>query len=267
METKRCTYCHKLQRVGNRVCSRCGRPFDRYSSRGGRSRSNSRSLFSLPAASPHRIGHYSGLHPEDQPYQSQMMIMPQRFIQEMQEKKALQEEPKHIVLPSVQNTPVGNRRRSISQAPIHRSLPTQRSRRRLASERTLRGNQQGTVGRDVERERGQISRPFVREVTSPGIHAREGDRKGRDGVNPSSALRHADAAEESTSRCVDEGLAPSRPLRSPVAQHASPLSSRLWGPALSLRYLMSQHSYRLFHPQFGGRWIDSINCYAPNPKA
>src|SRR5438132_12937525 len=31
---------------------------------------------SIPPASPHRAGHYSGLHPEDQPYQSAIMSVP-----------------------------------------------------------------------------------------------------------------------------------------------------------------------------------------------
>ncbi len=30
---------------------------------------------SIPPASPHRAGHYSGLHPEDQPYQSMMLVV------------------------------------------------------------------------------------------------------------------------------------------------------------------------------------------------
>ena len=44
------------------------------------------------------------------------------------------------------------------------------------------------------------------------------DRKGRDGVNPSSTQRRLDRVGRiSTRRGVDEGLAPSRPLRSLVA--------------------------------------------------
>src|SRR5579859_3560201 len=164
METKRCAYCHKLQRVGSPVCSRCGRSFERYISRGGKSWGSSVSHFSLPAASPHHVGHYSGLHPEDQPYQSQIMVTPQRFMQEMREKQALQQEPKHIVLPSVQNAPSSNRQRGISQVPTHRPLSYRRYRGRLGSGNASPGSRetQGSFGR--EGRRGQGSRPFVREA-------------------------------------------------------------------------------------------------------
>src|SRR5713101_2629907 len=70
METKRCLYCHKLQRADAQVCSRCGHMF---LSKMPETRSRDLSRPSIPPASPHRAGHYSGLHPEDQPYQSSMM--------------------------------------------------------------------------------------------------------------------------------------------------------------------------------------------------
>ena len=67
METKRCTNCYKLLRADTEMCSRCGYIFaDKRQItpvRNGAKRS-------IPPASPHRAGHYSGLHPEDQPYQS-----------------------------------------------------------------------------------------------------------------------------------------------------------------------------------------------------
>src|SRR5437667_12242125 len=91
METKRCTYCHKLQRVESRACSRCGHSFERRRSRGGEAWYSSGSLFSLPAASPHHAGHYSGLHPEDQPYQSNKIVTPQRFLDNILEAEARKE--------------------------------------------------------------------------------------------------------------------------------------------------------------------------------
>lgn len=71
METKRCAYCHKLQRASARLCSGCGHPFGPKP----RSRSAPRQAapVSIPPASPHRAGHYVGVHPEDQPYQSSMI--------------------------------------------------------------------------------------------------------------------------------------------------------------------------------------------------
>jgi ABC-type transport system involved in cytochrome bd biosynthesis fused ATPase/permease subunit len=48
-----------------------------------------------------------------------------------------------------------------------------------------------------------------------------GDRKGRDGVNPSSTRRYFDVEGASICRCVDEGLVPSRLLRLPGPHHAT----------------------------------------------
>src|SRR6266516_6269541 len=89
MQTKRCANCHKLSRAEAVTCSRCGQSFagntTRVSTRsalpapsGKRSAVVERSALrtrrrTIPPASPHRVGHYSGLHPEDQPYQSMIM--------------------------------------------------------------------------------------------------------------------------------------------------------------------------------------------------
>lgn len=63
METKRCAHCHKLHRAGTRVCSHCGKPLVVVAP-------EQESRPTILPASPHLAGHYSGLHPEDQPYQS-----------------------------------------------------------------------------------------------------------------------------------------------------------------------------------------------------
>ena len=72
MDTKRCAYCHKLLRADTQICSRCG-----HSTLDKRRKASLKetSYPSLPAASPHRLGHYSGLHPEDQPYQSSFIAV------------------------------------------------------------------------------------------------------------------------------------------------------------------------------------------------
>src|SRR3989440_6835942 len=91
MQTKRCANCHKLSRAEAVTCSRCGQSFagntTRVSTRsaltapsGKRSAVVERSAprtrrRTIPPASPHRAGHYSGLHPEDQPYQSAMLAV------------------------------------------------------------------------------------------------------------------------------------------------------------------------------------------------
>lgn len=102
MDTKRCTYCHKLVRADAHTCSRCGHTFVQKKAR------PTRRLWtrpSIPPASPHRAGHYSGLHPEDQPYQSSLIAIPRSPNEDLAEEEAgewhhLQQEPEHILLPS-----------------------------------------------------------------------------------------------------------------------------------------------------------------------
>src|SRR6266487_140742 len=79
MDTKRCLSCRKLLRADAHSCSLCGYVFSqapvRHSSKAtnGSRRAATASIPSNPPASPHRAGHYSGLHPEDQPFQSSFM--------------------------------------------------------------------------------------------------------------------------------------------------------------------------------------------------
>jgi Viral BACON domain len=164
METKRCTYCHKLQRAETRVCSRCGRSFERRRSRSGKPWRSSVSLFSLPPASPHHAGHYSGLHPEDQPYQSNKIVTPRRVPKDSKEKGTLPQEPGQILLPATQNTPATRMYRDSSQVSTRRQVPARRSRRQFQQEEALSESQetQKTVRRT--RRNAQIPRPFARDV-------------------------------------------------------------------------------------------------------
>ena len=79
MDTKLCLSCHKLLRADTLSCSLCGYVFSQAPARrnskatNGSRRSATASIPSNPPASPHRAGHYSGLHPEDQPFQSSFM--------------------------------------------------------------------------------------------------------------------------------------------------------------------------------------------------
>ncbi len=91
MQTKRCANCHKMSRADAVTCSRCGQSYvkdtTRVPTRSGESASGSKRSAvverpmlhtrrrTIPPASPHRAGHYSGLHPEDQPYQSSMIAV------------------------------------------------------------------------------------------------------------------------------------------------------------------------------------------------
>ncbi|HYB02749.1 MAG TPA: hypothetical protein VED37_21150 [Ktedonobacteraceae bacterium] len=80
MDTRRCLRCHKLLRADAQRCSLCGYVFSqapvRHNNRAstnGAGRATAATFPSNAPASPHRAGHYSGLHPEDQPYQSSFM--------------------------------------------------------------------------------------------------------------------------------------------------------------------------------------------------
>ncbi len=110
METKRCVYCHKLQRIDAQMCSRCGHAFVQK-----RTRPSTREWTqpSIPPASPHRAGHYSGLHPEDQPYQSNKIAVQHSTVQDNENWHVNLPEPEHIVLPVTD--PALRRRASISE--------------------------------------------------------------------------------------------------------------------------------------------------------
>src|SRR6185312_7082301 len=79
MDTKRCPGCHKLLRAEAQSCSLCGHNFAHVTYVRRKTPSKPDPTISLadssqPPASPHGAGHYSGLHPEDQPYQSSFMV-------------------------------------------------------------------------------------------------------------------------------------------------------------------------------------------------
>lgn len=86
METKRCPRCNKLLRADVEVCTRCGALVA--TDKGKKKRATNwltdsalmPSQSTNPPASPHRAGHYSGLHPEDQPFQSSFFLRVQRPI-------------------------------------------------------------------------------------------------------------------------------------------------------------------------------------------
>ena len=130
MDTKRCSYCHKMARAEAEICSRCGHPYVK-STNGvkkvnrvpmksnpastGSRRSETVSLSmsdgntrvqrgSIPPASPHRAGHYSGLHPEDQPYQSTVMAVQRPPVQQSNLRGSVHPEKEKKILPQVDST-------------------------------------------------------------------------------------------------------------------------------------------------------------------
>ena len=58
------------------------------------------SVPSVPPASTFRAGHYAGFHPEDQPYESNMIAVQRPAEGEAEQRNWVQQEPEHIVLPS-----------------------------------------------------------------------------------------------------------------------------------------------------------------------
>jgi hypothetical protein len=116
MQTRRCPNCHRLQRSSAQRCSRCGRSFARPKALEFTARV---STASQPIASPHRAGHYFGLHPEDQPYQSNRIVTPRQQAEFSDQSQ----EPAHIVLPSTASAPALKRYREAFYPP--RSIPEQ----------------------------------------------------------------------------------------------------------------------------------------------
>ncbi len=85
MDTKRCPRCNKLLRFDAQICSRCGMSFSLIKEKRKRivddtDYTSASSQPTNPPASPHQAGHYSGLHPEDQPFQSSFFLPVQRPV-------------------------------------------------------------------------------------------------------------------------------------------------------------------------------------------
>src|SRR5438270_860322 len=120
METKRCQRCHKLLRADAPVCNRCGGlDFLQVThARSGRTGATKEppSIPSNPPASPHRAGHYSGLHPEDQPYQSSFLPVqrPPAPTHHIFEEEADQFSPSRAVDSSLTPAPVTATKRRIA---------------------------------------------------------------------------------------------------------------------------------------------------------
>lgn len=146
MDTKRCAYCHKLQRADARTCSGCGHVFIEKQQK---TPAWDVTHPSLPPASPHRAGHYAGLHPEDQPYQSGKMIAqhaPPRPRDEEPRTHAPRE-PERIILP---------------ESPTLPTLPMS-SRRPIATDEPLLDDSQPTLPLDHSWDTTDPTRPIARQ--------------------------------------------------------------------------------------------------------
>lgn len=104
MNTKRCPNCHKLQRASTQVCRGCGHVFIKPKpSTPDANVALTNPL--LPPASPHRAGHYSGLHPEDQPYISSKIAVHYPPPSEADRRYWAQTEPHSIIFPATSALP------------------------------------------------------------------------------------------------------------------------------------------------------------------
>src|SRR5579875_1100131 len=110
METKRCPGCHKLLRVDAQICGTCGHNFVQITYVKRKARTHPRPTIQLsdssqPPASPHGAGHYSGLHPEDQPYLSSFMVAV-RPEPDVPQPLALQESGANVFPAQEENDPI-----------------------------------------------------------------------------------------------------------------------------------------------------------------
>src|SRR5712692_7855741 len=136
IDTKRCQHCQKLLRADAPRCSLCGYVFSPEApdkrtggATNGSHRTVTLTMPSNPPASPHRAGHYSGLHPEDQPYQSSFMPVqrPPAIT-----RRLVEQESDEVLLPVVassaarQLTPVLEREKTSKRyvaSPVPLALP------------------------------------------------------------------------------------------------------------------------------------------------
>ncbi|HKV59137.1 MAG TPA: choice-of-anchor D domain-containing protein [Ktedonobacteraceae bacterium] len=188
METKRCQHCHKLLRVDAQTCSRCGGydflPVTQTRTRhsGSYAASEAPSVPSNPTLpvqlSPHRAGHYSGLHPEDEPYQSSFLPVqrPPLSVQPALEVEEV-EDLTFSTVPdaSIVSAPIATPKRQVA---TFTPLPAPRQQR---STQTYRAPaiEQSTTERDLQATYAPMSaptivnqRPFAPATRPPGRRKR-----------------------------------------------------------------------------------------------
>jgi Viral BACON domain len=126
MDTKRCLSCRKVLRADAHSCSRCGYVFSQApvkrngSAANGSRRSATASFPSNPPASQHRAGHYSGFHPEDQPFQSSFMPVqrPPAIT-----RRLVEQEPGEILQPVASASTAAPQLAPATELPVPEQLP------------------------------------------------------------------------------------------------------------------------------------------------
>src|SRR5690348_11714147 len=205
METKRCQRCHKLLRAEAQTCSRCGGydflpvsqakshhtdvllSHETASTPPRTTRSVGSPLSPLPPTprqlSPHRAGHYSGLHPEDEPYQSSFLPV-QRLP--LSEQPALDieevEDLAYSTVPDMPGTPLPAP--IPAPAPVPILAPPQKRRvasltplpppRQQRSAQTLRAP--APLPDSIERK-PEVARAYVDAPTIPAPRPRRPERR------------------------------------------------------------------------------------------
>ena len=189
MDTKRCVRCHKLLRADAHSCGRCGYVFSQATpgKRNGNAANGARrtvtlSMPSNPPASPHRAGHYSGLHPEDQPFQTSFIPVQHARRPPAITQSLVDHEPGEAMLPTPTDSPAFS-------SPVHKN--ERLANRRVATPTPLllpvpqrHVNSQSTLSSAVPHR--QLASPPLpppspahQQVAAPGPAALPGPRKRR----------------------------------------------------------------------------------------
>lgn len=191
METKRCQRCHKLLRVDAQTCSRCG-GYDFLPVAQTRTRHSSGEVTSIPSnpslpvpiqLSPHRAGHYSGLHPEDEPYQSSFLPVqrPPLAAQPALEVEEV-EDLTFSTVPdaSIVSAPVAAPKRQVA---TFTPLPPPRQQRSSQTYHVPLVEQSATE-RDLEATRAPVSAPTIVSPRPPVLATRPPGRQKRSNPVP-----------------------------------------------------------------------------------
>ena len=174
MDIIRCPRCNKLLRVDTTRCPRCGNTLD--TTRRKRKRVDDTLMPSQPTsppASPHRAGHYSGLHPEDQPFQSSFFLRVRKPPNLIPDASSLEDdEPGDVEhMPANRSsidetfdiTRMPTRRTGIDETFDREQVPTRRPAADGEQKATRRPNADGQHRRYTQREEQASSLPTLIE--------------------------------------------------------------------------------------------------------
>jgi hypothetical protein len=189
MDIKRCVRCHKLLRADAHSCGRCGYVFSQATpvKRNGNATNGSRrtvtpSMPSNPPASPHRAGHYSGLHPEDQPFQTSFIPVQHARRPPAITHSLVDHEPGEVMPPTLTDSPACSsvahknerlsNRRVVTPTPLLLPVP----QRHVNSQST---SSSAVPHRQLASPPLPPAPPVHQQIVAPGLAALPGPRKRR----------------------------------------------------------------------------------------